>query len=529
MSGRRAGRPAPRMSLLGIALAPILVHFDLSAVSVGFPLIEQTFGPTSHARLSWVLNGFAIVFAALLVPAGQLADTLGRRRVLKLGLSLFFVASTACALAGSVALLVAARMMQAVGAAFVVPSSLGLMIAALPASHRGRATGAWSAAAAVGGALGFFIGGAVGSASGWRAMLFAEVPLGLLALHAANRARMPRDLLRRTKPDAAGALLLAAGIGGLTLGIVRSPGWGIASPGTLLPFAASAILLAIFVRRCRRQAHPVLELSLLRLRSFAASAIGVFCFASAFYALQFAYSLFLLRAWGVTPLAAGLMLTPGPLVAVVAATASGRWADRSGPGPVAMVGTSVFALGCLAFALGVHDEPVFATDFLPGLLLVSIGIGLSFTSLTAMGVRALPAHRLSTGVAMIASIRQLGGALGVAALLGGLQTTVTDDLAAFRIIYVTMALVGIGAGAAAVATQRGNWGLAPNVRAMRAFVTARSIRARSGEVRLANPAHGRRLTERKRRVKAPRQEQSRASAAHWRRVATRSSSVRARV
>ena len=263
-----------------------------------------------------MFNAYNIVFAALLVPAGRLADLLGRRRMFFVGLGLFMAASAACGLAPSVEVLVGARVLQAAGAAVLVPTSLGLLLPEFPIERRATATALWGAVGGVAAATGPSLGGLLIEWGDWRLVFFVNLVLGAAAWVPARRLlRETRDPDRGAVPDALGIGLLAGGVGLLALAIVEAPDWGWGSARVLGAFAAGAVALVAFVWRSATHAHPVLELSLFRVRSFAAACAGVFVFSLGFYAVLLANILFLTSVWGYSTLEAGFAVTPGPLMA----------------------------------------------------------------------------------------------------------------------------------------------------------------------------------------------------------------------
>src|SRR3954452_4703092 len=305
--------------LLVTAAAMFMAFLDVTIVNVAFPSIREEFPETSLAGLSWVLNAYNIVFAALLVPAGRLADLVGRRRVFFWGLALFVLASALCGLALSVWMLVAARVLQAAGAALLVPTSLGLLLPEFPLERRASATALWGAVGGVAAATGPSLGGLLIQWSDWRAGFYVNLVLGAVAWLPARRLlRETRDPDRGAVPDALGIALLAGGVGLLSLAIVEAPSWGWGSAQVVLSLAAAAVALGAFVWRSSVVAHPVLELALFRVRSFAASCAGVFMFSLGFYAVLLANILFLTGVWGSSTLEAGVAVTPGPLIAATA-------------------------------------------------------------------------------------------------------------------------------------------------------------------------------------------------------------------
>ena len=425
--------------LLVTAVAVFMAFLDVTIVNVAFPSVEAAFPEASLADLSWVLNAYNIVFAALLVPAGRLADLLGRRRLFFWGLGIFMAASALCGLAPSAEVLVAARALQAVGAAVLVPTSLGLLLPEFPPERRASATALWAAVGGVAAATGPSLGGLLIEWGDWRLVFFVNLVLGAVAWIPARRLlREIRDPDRAATPDALGIALLAAGVGLVSLAIVEAPEWGWGSASVLAAFAGAAVILGAFVWRSRVHPHPVLEISLFRVRSFAMGCAGVFVFSLGFYALLLANILFLTSVWGYSTLEAGFAVTPGPLMAALSSALAGRMIDRYGSRASALPGGVLFALGCVLFATGLGTSPAYVTEFLPATLLTGTGVGLSFAGFSTAAVRELPPVRFATGSAISACARQLGAVLGISVLIA-----VVPD---FTLAYTLMAVTGAGAG-----------------------------------------------------------------------------------
>src|SRR3954453_4112775 len=356
--------------LLVTGVAVFMAFLDVTIVNVAFPSIREAFPASSLADLSWVLNAYNIVFAALLVPAGRLAALLGRRRLFFVGLAVFVVASALCGLAPSVEVLVGARVLQAAGAALLVPTSLGLLLPEFPPERRATATALWGAVGGVAAATGPSLGGLLIEWTDWRLVFFVNLLIGAAVLVPARRLlREARDPDRGAVPDALGIVLLAGGVAALALAIVQAPSWGWGSDRVLAAFAVAAAALAGFVWRSAVHPHPVVELGLFRVRSFAAACVGVGIFSLGFYALLLSGILFLTGVWHYSILKAGFAATPGPLMAATASALAGRIADRYGQRVVAVPGGLVFALGCLVFLTQVGEAPAYLTAYLPGTLL----------------------------------------------------------------------------------------------------------------------------------------------------------------
>jgi EmrB/QacA subfamily drug resistance transporter len=424
--------------LVGVFAASL----DLFIVNVAFPDMEAEFTGTSLAGLSWILNAYAIVFAALLVPAGRWADRAGLKRGFLGGLALFTGASVIAAAAPSVELLVAARAVQAIGAAFMVPTSLGLLIPEYPAERRAAVVALWAAAGGVAAAAGPPIGGLLVEAS-WRWIFLINVPIGLVALVVGARALQERRDPTGERPDAIGAGLLAAGIAALTGAIVKGPDWGWAGPRVLGLFAAAAALIALVALRSRNHPAPVIEPELIRIRSTALANVASLVFFAGFGAMLLGSVLFLTSVWHESALAAGLQLAPGPATAALFSVPAGLLGERYGQRIVGGVGAAIFSLSAIWWVTQMSAQPDYAGSFLPAMLIGGAGVGLIIPSLTAAATAALPPTRFATGTALVGMSRQVGAALGVAVVVAIIGTPAPSEaVAAFGHAWIFVAAAG---------------------------------------------------------------------------------------
>ena len=416
-----------RRVLAIVSSAAFVVTLDMFIVNVAFPDIAADFGGTSLSALSWVLSAYAIVFAALLVPAGRLADRIGRRRAFLTGLGVFTTASALCALAGSVEVLVAARVLQAAGGALLMPAAMGLLLPEFPPERRHSAIAIFIAAGGVAAGLGPATGGLLVEVD-WRLVFLVNVPFGALCAVAASRVlRESRDPAALV-PDLLGAALLAGGIGALALGIVQGPEWGWGDTRVLGAFAAGLVALPLVLRRSATHPAPVIELSVLRVRSFAVANVAIAFFGVAFASFLLGMVLFLTGPWEMGVLEAGLAITPGPLMATLTGPIAGVLADRVGPRMLAVPGAATFAAGTGSWIVLVGETPAYASEVLPGMLLTGIGVGLTLSTLSGAGSAALPPERFATGNAVVVMSRQLGMVLGIALLTAILAAASPDDL-----------------------------------------------------------------------------------------------------
>src|SRR5262245_2172480 len=350
-----AGRsPWPAFSVLAIGV--FLSVLDLFIVNIAFPAIRSSFPSASLSSLSWILSAYAIVYAAVLVPAGKIADIVGRKRIFLSGLLVFLLGSALCAAAPSVNFLIGARVLQAVGGAALIPTSLGLILPLFPAQKRPLAIGLWAALAGVSAAAGPPIGGLLVEAS-WRWIFLINLPLGLFAL-VRTQQTIPevRDPERGRFPDLLGSLLLMVAIGALTLGLVKGPDWSWDGRSIGL-FATSLVALALFTLRSARHPAPVVELPLLRPLPFALSTLSALLFFAAFAVLLVGNVLFLTNVWHYSVTRAGFAFMPGPVTAAIVAGLSSRLAERYGSARTGALGGILFSLSSLWFLGRLGDQP----------------------------------------------------------------------------------------------------------------------------------------------------------------------------
>jgi len=450
---RRDRGPAPFAAVFAVVAAGIaMVNIDLFIVNVALPSIGRAFGGTDLASLSWVLNAYAIVFAALLVPAGRAADRIGRRTAFLAGVIIFALASAACAVAPDVWVLVAARVVQAAGGALLMPASLGLLLAAAPPDKRTGAIRGWTSVGGAAAALGPVLGGALVAAS-WRWVFLVNVPVAAIALLAGLRVlpAAPATEKDADRPDTIGAAIFTVAIGALALALVKADDWGWASPRVLASVAVAVVLLAVFARRCARHPAPVIEPHMLRLPAFSKATGANVLFGTAFGAMLLLVTLWCQDVWGWSALRTGLGVAPGPLLVPFWAVGAGPLARRIGPGPVAAAGCAIYAGGCVFWRLNLSLSPDYVAHMLPGMLMTGTGVGLTLPTLVSAAVSAVPPHRFATGSGVVTMARQVGIVLGVAILVTVLgHPSGAGALAAFQRATVVIAASAFAAGLAAL-------------------------------------------------------------------------------
>jgi EmrB/QacA subfamily drug resistance transporter len=434
------------------ALGAFMASLDLSIVNVAFPALERSFPHASRAALAWVITAYAIAFASLLVTAGRSADRLGRRRVFFAGVAGFAVGSALCGAAPTVGVLVGGRLFQGVGAALLLPASLGLLLESVPPDRRSQTVALWGGVGALAVATGPSLGAALISAGGWRWAFYVNLPVALIAVVVGRRV-LPADPGRPAAggQDFAGVALISLALVSLVLAISEGPSWGWSSGRVVGALVVAAVAAPIFVRRSRRHPEPVLDLRLFRARSFSVANGATLLYAMGFFAMLLGNILFLTSVWHYSILKAGLAVTPSPLIVAAISGPAGRTAARVGFRRVILIGAAFFAGGLIWFATMVGVEPRYLTEWLPGSVIIGVGIGLTFPVLSAASVSSLPGERFAVGSAVNQTARQVGGALGIAVLVAVLGKTTTPAAAIghFRHLWEYAAVMAAASGLAA--------------------------------------------------------------------------------
>lgn len=434
-----------RLALAIAGLAAMVTYLDTTILFVAFPDITNSFGDSPPSTLSWVLNAYTIIFAALLVPAGKLADRLGHRHAFLIGSAIFTVASLGCALAPSVEILIGARVLQGIGAAVLIPATLALVMAAFPRQKIPQVVAIWGAIGAMSAALGPSLGAFVVDSFGWRWAFYLNLPVGVITLVAGARfLRESKDPSVRL-PAPLGVVLIALAAGSLSYALVESDTVGWASTQTLVVFGAGMVLLGLFILHQRRTASPTLDLELFAVGNFRWGNLAMFVYSMAFSTMFFGLILFLVTVWDWSILKAGPAVTPAPFLAALLAPRFGKLAGRIGQRPLVILGGVLFAISGLYRVIFLTAEVDYWVAVAIPLLLDAITIPLIFPQATSVSVQALAANRTGVGGAVTQAVRQFGGSFGVAltiALLGSVVTT-EDLLVGFERIWWVLVAAGI--------------------------------------------------------------------------------------
>lgn len=424
-----------RLALAAAALANVMGTIDYNIVSIAIPGMIRSFHGSTLAELSWVVNGYTVVFAAALLPAGGLADRIGTKRLFLWAVAVFTVGSVGCALAPGALWLVLARMAQAAGGGGMIASSISVALKALP-DRPSQAIGLLAATGGIAIASGPSVGAALIAAGGWRLIFLVNVPIAVavLALGAAG-VHEQRAVTGQGLPDMLGVGLIGVAVGSLALFLVQGSGWGWASAASLAALAAGLVCGALAVSRSLRHPRPAVDLTLLRSRATAVGNTGLLVLGVAQFAVVLATTLFLTGAWHYSPAAAGFALTPGPCCAAATSWLSGHLIRRTGPGPVAAAGGVLGVAGWGWLAAHATGPPAYASVLLPALVLGFTGAAAASTAMNTAAVSTVPPGRTATGGALGLLSRSIGAAIGVAALAGLLHT---QSLAHYRVAWLGM-------------------------------------------------------------------------------------------
>ncbi len=439
-----------------VSAAQFVIILDLWVVNIALPVLQRDFAPATLSNVSWILDVYAIVLAALLLPGGRVADTIGRRRCFLAGLVVFGLASLGCAVAPSLPALIAGRALQAVGAAVLLPTSLGLALSAFPARQRATAVGIWAGVGAVAAGSGPVIGGLLVESS-WRWIFLINVPIAVVTFAAAV-AILPRGGSERRSQrsgwsiDPVGALLVLAAVGLACTALTEAPGWPLSR--TVLLLAAGLALGAAFVVHIRRHRDPLISPRLFGVRAFSAGAAGHVTYYAGFAGMLLGTTMLLTVHWHFSVLHAAAAIAPGPITAGIVSPFTGRLSARFGARTTVTAGAVFFAAAAgwlLASAGGRAD---YAHVVLPAMLLWGVANGLIQPSLLATADTA-PRSELASGSAVLATARQIGAALGVAIFVAALGAGPATGLAGLDRAWIVVLIAAALTAAAGLATGGG--------------------------------------------------------------------------
>ena len=423
--------PVERRSWLALGAATaaaFMVVVDVSIVNVAFPSIQQSLGASS-AALSWIVSGYSITVGSFLLLSGRLADRQGRRRMFNLGLAIFAVGSLFCGVAPQVEVLIAARVVQAMGGSLIMPSSLAMVLPEFPVSRRSAAIGMWGAMGALGAAFGPSIGALLINGLGWRWIFYVNLPIAALVFLASAR------LVRESRDEDAGGRLDVVGVpmGTLALAlvmvaIVQGEGWGYSDERIIVFAVVGVVLLPFVILRSRSHPNPLLDLTLFNYRSFSSSTASFGLYALGFVPGFLMSSLLLQDLWGLSVLEAGLGLTPGPIMASALSIPAGRQADRWGHRWLLTVGVVLCGLSYVWLLLMAGESSAYFAVFLPANIVLGIGVGLSIATFVSAAMCDIPPSHFAIANATTRTVQQVCFALGIAVVVALFNSAPSGDL-----------------------------------------------------------------------------------------------------
>lgn len=425
--------------LLLLALTMFLVVLDSAIINVALPAIKESLH-FETATLQWVLTSYILTFGGFLMLGGRTADLYGRRRVLVMGIAGFSLFSLLIGFATSDTMLVILRALQGLAAAFMAPTALSILLATFKeGSERNKALSVWSIVASGGAAAGVFLGGVLTQYLGWRWCFFVNVPIGILAIVGILKY-VPAHIqeAKDKRLDVIGAILVTSGLMALVYALTQVPEVGWTAPSTLWTVIASVVLLGLFIFNETRTKHPLIPLSIFRIRNVnagnlimlpvMAGALGMFYFSSLYIQNVLQYS----------PLLTGLAFLPVPIIIGIISTRAPRLLGVFGVKPLILLGLSLIAIGTFLMSLLAADSS-YLLHILPAFLLLGIGFGLSFVSITVAATSGVPADEAGLAAGLINTAQQIGGALGLAIIAAvASATTVTDTAAGQTIVEASL-------------------------------------------------------------------------------------------
>jgi len=404
-------------TLGAVAFGLFMIMLDNTVVFVALSSIQSDL-KISQSELEWVVSGYALTFAVLMLTGGKLADMLGRRRIFIAGLAIFTASSLACGLATGAAFLIGARVVQGVGAALMNPATLSIIVATFPPRQRGTAIGIWVGISAMALAIGPLIGGILTEQINWSWIFFVNVPVGIAGIIVSRLfITESRDESEEQRLDLPGLISSAVGLFGLTYALIEGNNYGWSSTRILASFAVAAVAFAVFVVLEHKQRVPMLDLSLFKNSTFTGANVTMLLVALAMFGVFFFNSLYLGQVLGYSPIQTGATFLPLTILIVFVAPLAGRFSDKIGSRWLMGTGLVLLAGSLLSFSTLGTDSTFW--DIVPGLILGGFGMSLAMTPTTAAAMGSVPVDKAGVGSAVLNSMRQVGGSLGIA-LMGAI-------------------------------------------------------------------------------------------------------------
>jgi EmrB/QacA subfamily drug resistance transporter len=403
-------------TLAAVSFGLFMIMLDNTVVNVALPSIQEDLG-ADLSQLQWIVTGYALSFAALMLIGGKLADAYGRRLIFVAGIVVFTGASLWCGLAGSGEMLIAARVVQGIGAALMNPATLSIIAATFPPRERGMAIGIWAGVSALALAIGPLVGGLLTEHLSWHWIFYVNIPVGVLGVAASYLfIRESRDETHESL-DLPGLATSGLGLFALTYGLIEANEYGWTSGRILGSFAVAVLSLTAFVVLERRTRAPMLDLTLFRSGTYAGANVAMLLVALAMFGVFFFVSLYMQNVLGYSAVEAGAAFLPMTLLIILVAPVAGKLSDRHGSRWLMSGGMILLALQLLYFSQLGPDADFW--NLLPAFLVGGLGMALTMTPTAAAATRAVPVHKSGVGSAVLNAMRQVGGSIGIA-LMGAI-------------------------------------------------------------------------------------------------------------
>jgi EmrB/QacA subfamily drug resistance transporter len=434
-----------------------MIMLDNTVVNVALPSIQRDL-ETDLSQLQWIVTGYALSFAALMLIGGKLADAYGRRLLFVAGILVFTLASLWCGLATSGDMLIAARVVQGVGAALMNPATLSIIAATFPPQERGMAIGIWAGVSALALAIGPLVGGLLTEHLSWHWIFFVNVPVGVLGIAASYL------LIRESKDetheslDLPGLATSALGLFALTYGLIEANHYGWGSVRIAGSFVVSAAALAAFIAMERRRRAPMLDLTLFRSGTYVGANVAMLLVALAMFGVFFFVSLYMQNVLGYSAVQTGAAFLPMTVVIILCAPVAGKLSDRHGSRW--LMATGMVLLGVQLLYLSQLGRDATFWNLLPAFVVGGLGMGLTMTPTAAAATRAVPVDKSGVGAAVLNAMRQVGGSLGIA-LMGAIVAQAAESrapidgfMAGFERALLTAAAIAFAGAVVAFALVR---------------------------------------------------------------------------
>jgi EmrB/QacA subfamily drug resistance transporter len=411
-------------TLAAVSFGLFMIMLDNTVVNVALPSIQRDLG-ADLSELEWIVTGYALTFAALMLIGGKVADAYGRRRIFVVGIAVFTLASLWCGLADSGEMLIAARVLQGGGAALMNPATLSIIAATFPPQQRGTAIGIWAGVSGLALAIGPLVGGLITDHLEWSWIFFVNVPVGIVAIAASFLFIDESRDETHVRLDLPGLATSGIGLFALTYALIEANTYGWGSARILGAFALAGVAIVAFVLLERNQRAPMLPLELFRNPTYTGANLVILLVALAMFGVFFFVSLYMQNILGYSAVQTGAAFLPMTVLIILIAPIAGRASDRIGSRGLLTVGMTLVAVQLVFFSRLTEDASFW--NLLPALMIGGIGMALTMTPSAAAATRSVPVDKAGVGAAVLNSARQVGGTMGIA-VIGAIIASAAGDV-----------------------------------------------------------------------------------------------------